>query len=119
LPLELKTAGASCFLKEFVPTYEALPRFTTDLDRLTPEQRRAFHRMVTCAFAPDLRAGGRFRAGLRIKRVRCAPGVFELTWAGNGRATWSYGTERIRGAHIVWRRIGTHDILRPRDRVRY
>ncbi|MFE9381467.1 hypothetical protein [Streptomyces sp. NPDC006855] len=25
-----------------VPTYEALPRFTNDLDRLTPAQRRRF-----------------------------------------------------------------------------
>ncbi|MEU1676820.1 hypothetical protein ABZ752_33030 [Streptomyces roseifaciens] len=90
-----------------MPTYETLPRFTADLDRLTPEQRRAFRR----AFVPDLRAG-RFRAGLRIKRVRRAPGIYELTWSGGGRATWSYGTERIQGAqHIVWRRIGGHDIF--------
>lgn len=95
-----------------MPTYEALPRFTADLDRLTPEQRRAFHHVVTRAFVPDLRAGGRFRSGLRIKRVRCAPGIYELTWSGGGRATWSYGTERIRGTqHIVWRRVGTHTIF--------
>ncbi|MEU3437821.1 hypothetical protein [Streptomyces sp. NPDC006863] len=25
-----------------MPTYEALPRFTNDLDRLTPAQRRRF-----------------------------------------------------------------------------
>ncbi|MFJ4007711.1 hypothetical protein ACIPWL_30260 [Streptomyces sp. NPDC090023] len=94
-----------------MPTYETLPRFTHDLRRLSPAQRRAFHRVVTRAFVPDLRAG-RFRAGLRIKRVRCSPGIYELTWAGNGRATWSYGPERIRGAqHIVWRRIGGHDIF--------
>ncbi|MGQ4732612.1 hypothetical protein ACUN3E_33775 [Streptomyces sp. Ju416(a)] len=92
-------------------TYEALPRFTTDLDRLTPEQQRRFRQAVG-AFVHDLRAGGRLRAGLRIKRVRCAPGVYELTWSRDGRATWSYGTERVRGAqHIVWRRIGGHDIL--------
>ncbi|WFB88331.1 MULTISPECIES: hypothetical protein [Streptomyces] len=93
-----------------MPTYETLPRFAADLDRLTPEQRRRFRRAVA-AFVEDLRTGS-FRAGLRIKRVRCSPGVYELTWAGNGRATWSYGTERIRGAqHIVWHRIGTHSIL--------
>ncbi|MEV7856422.1 hypothetical protein [Streptomyces sp. NPDC088183] len=93
-----------------MPTYETLPRFTADLDRLTPEQRRRFRQAVT-AFVHDLRAGGRFRAGLRIKRVRRMPGVYELTWSGGGRATWAYGTERIRGAHIIWRRIGTHDIF--------
>lgn len=94
-----------------MPTYEALPRFTTDLDRLTPEQRRRFRRTVA-AFVEGLRAGGRFRAGLRVKGVRRAYGVFELTWDGNGRATWSYGEEVVRGKrHIIWHRIGGHDIL--------
>ncbi|MFJ5850822.1 hypothetical protein [Streptomyces sp. NPDC092903] len=50
-----------------MPTYEALPRFTTDLDRLTREQRRKFRQTVT-AFVEDLRSGGRFRAGLRRAR---------------------------------------------------
>lgn len=45
-----------------MPTYETLPRFTTDLDRLTPEQRRRF-RQTVAAFVEDLRTG-RFRAGL-------------------------------------------------------
>jgi hypothetical protein len=94
-----------------VPTYEALPRFRTDLDRLTPAQRRRFHHVVTRTFVPDLRTG-RFRAGLRVKRVQGTPGVYELTWAGDGRATWQYGTERVHGhRHIIWRRIGTHTIL--------
>ncbi|MEU3904052.1 hypothetical protein AB0F20_09560 [Streptomyces goshikiensis] len=93
-----------------MPTYEALPRFATDLDRLTPEQRRRF-RQTVAVFVEDLRTG-RFRAGLRIKGVRRAPGVYELTWDGDGRATWSYGPEIVHGEqHIVWRRIGTHNIL--------
>jgi hypothetical protein len=56
-------------LEEFaVPTYEALPRFTADLDRLTPAQRRRF-RQAVAAFVDDLHAGrGRFRAGLREAR---------------------------------------------------
>ncbi|MGV4989128.1 hypothetical protein ACVB8X_43120 [Streptomyces sp. NRAIS4] len=92
-----------------MPTYEALPRFTTDFHRLTLEQRSRFRQTVT-AFVDDLHAGA-FRASLRIKGVRRAPGVFELTWDGNGRATWSYGPEIVPGEqHIVWR-IGGHDIL--------
>ncbi|MFE5095951.1 hypothetical protein ACFRCI_37820 [Streptomyces sp. NPDC056638] len=47
-----------------MPTYEATPRFTTDLNRLTPEQRRRF-RQTVAAFVDDLRTSGRFRAGLR------------------------------------------------------
>ena len=79
--------GAACFPEEFaVPTYEALPRFTADLDRLTPEQRRRL-RQVVSAFVKDLRTGGPFRPGLRVKGVSRAPGVYELTRDGNGRAT--------------------------------
>ncbi|MCA1223394.1 hypothetical protein [Streptomyces sp. 8L] len=95
-----------------MPTYETLSRFTADLHRLTPEQRRAFHRVVARAFVPGLRTGGRFPAGLRIKGVRRTPGVYELTWAPGGRATWSYGREQVAGVpHVIWRRIGGHDIL--------
>ncbi|MFD7748012.1 hypothetical protein ACFV2V_16840 [Streptomyces sp. NPDC059698] len=98
-----------------MPTYETLPRFAADLDRLTPEQRRKF-RQTVAAFVEDLRAGGRFRAGLRMKRVRCSPGVYELTWSAGsgpaGRATWQYGAPCRPGTpHVIWRRIGTHDIL--------
>lgn len=97
-----------------MPTYETLPRFAADLDRLTPEQRRRFRRAVA-AFVEDLRTGS-FRAGLRVKRVQRAPSVYELTWSMGtgpaGRATWEYGPERRPGTpHVIWRRIGTHDIL--------
>ncbi|THC40307.1 hypothetical protein [Streptomyces sp. A1499] len=98
-----------------MPTYETLPRFTTDLNRLTPEQRRRFRRTVA-AFVDDLRAGGRFHAGLRAKRVHRASGIYELTWSMGtgpaGRATWQYGPAlRPNTPHVIWRRIGTHDIL--------
>lgn len=93
-----------------MPTYETTSRFAADLDRLTPDQRHRFRRTVA-AFVDDLHTG-RFRAGLRVKGVRSAPGVFELTWDGNGRATWCYGTEIVPGApHVIWRRIGGHNIL--------
>ncbi|MEV7296646.1 hypothetical protein AB0N79_34245 [Streptomyces microflavus] len=35
-----------------MPTYETLPRFTTDLEHLTPQQRRRFRRTVA-AFVDD------------------------------------------------------------------
>jgi hypothetical protein len=36
-----------------------------------------------------------------------------MTWAADGRATFEYGQEVRPGeAHIIWRRIGTHDIFR-------
>lgn len=51
-----------------MPTFETLPRFTADLERLTPAQRRRFRRVVLDAFVPDLRTGCRFRPGLREAR---------------------------------------------------
>ncbi|HEX5266299.1 MAG TPA: hypothetical protein VFW24_05960 [Acidimicrobiales bacterium] len=68
---------------------------------------------AVAAFVEDLRSGGGFRVGLRVKGVRGAPGVFEMTWAPDGRATFaSGGSVRVREPHIVWRRVGTHDVLR-------
>jgi hypothetical protein len=35
-----------------------------------------------------------------------------MTWADDGRATFEYGSEIIEGEpHIVWRRIGGHEIF--------
>ena len=98
-----------------MPTYEVLPRFTTDLNRLAPAQRGRFRQAVT-AFVHDLRTGGRIRAGLRVKNVSGFPGIYELTWSMGtgpaGRATWQYGAAlRPDTPHVIWRRIGTHDIL--------
>ncbi|HEY8637632.1 MAG TPA: hypothetical protein VIL64_00215 [Solirubrobacteraceae bacterium] len=64
-------------------------------------------------FVTDLRAGQRFRPGLRVKRVQGYAGVWEMTWAPDGRATFQYGDEIVHGEpHIIWRRIGTHDVFR-------
>jgi hypothetical protein len=96
-----------------MPTFEVLPRFARDFAKLTPEQARRFRRVVLGEFVPGL-ASGQFLPGLRIKGVQAAPGVFELTWAPDGRATWQYGEEKIAGSpHVVWRRIGTHAIFDP------
>ncbi len=94
-----------------MPTYQRLPRFDKDWDELPQGQRQRFRRAVA-AFVDDLSAGRPFRKGLRVKRVQAASGVWEMTFAPDGRATWSYGTEVHPGQpHVVWRRIGTHDVL--------
>jgi hypothetical protein len=39
--------------------------------------------------------------------------VWEITFAPDGRATFQYGDEIDPGTpHIIWRRVGTHDVLR-------
>jgi hypothetical protein len=95
------------------PTYERASAFARDWAKLTPQQRRRFLEAVAEMVA-DLKASGAFRPGLRVKAVQDAPsGVFEMTWAPDGRATFEYGPERRPGEpHIVWRRVGTHDVFR-------
>jgi hypothetical protein len=74
-------------------------------------QRGRFLR-VRDLFIEDLRAGCGFRRSLRVKGLRGAPGVFELSWAADGRALFRYGeSEKDGEPHIVWLRIGTHEIL--------
>ena len=63
-------------------------------------------------FVQGLRGHRGFRKRLRVKGVKGATGIFEMTWADDGRATFEYGEPVREGeAHIVWRRIGTHDIF--------
>jgi hypothetical protein len=95
-----------------VPTFAWLARFSADFDRLAPAQQAAFLAAVA-QFVEDLREGGQFRKGLRIKGVQGAPGVFEMTWADDGRATFQYGDALLEDEpHVIWRRVGTHDIFR-------
>jgi hypothetical protein len=98
-----------------MPTFETLPRFERDWKKLTPEQRALFRKVILESFVPDLAAPERpFRAGLRVKGVTAHPGVFEMTWDGDGRATFCYGEEKSAGEpHVIWRRIGTHAIFTP------
>ena len=94
-----------------MPTYALTVRFRRDLDGLSPAQRAAFRAAVQ-AFVRDL-GEDRFRPGLRVKGVKGATGVFEMTWAPDGRATFQYGASKASGdPHVIWRRVGTHDVFR-------
>jgi hypothetical protein len=98
-----------------VPTFSQTDRFRRDFAKLTAEQKAAF-RAAAARFVDDLPSEG-FHPGIRIRGVQGADGVFEMTWADHGRATFEYGTAedgsvvREGETHIVWRRIGTHEIL--------
>lgn len=95
-----------------MPTYETLARFERDHDGLGPAAKRAFRKAVR-QFVEDLERGDGFREGLRVKGVRGHRGVFEMTWADDGRATFEYGKAQQNGEpHIIWRRVGSHDIFR-------
>lgn len=93
------------------PTYQPVPTFTRDFGKLSPDQRKRFMTAVA-AMVEDMKAKRPFRPGLRVKRVQGTAEVWEMTWAPDGRATWRYGPEQIPGEpHIIWQRIGTHDIF--------
>jgi hypothetical protein len=60
----------------------------------------------------DLKAGTGFRTGLRVKGIQGAPGMYELTWAPDGRAVFSYGKSiKDDQPHILWHAVGTHAVL--------
>ena len=100
-----------------MPTYDMGDRLRRDWARLDEEQQKSFLK-ARDNLVEDLRemeAGkrSRFRRRLRVKGVKGAPGVFEMTWAPDGRATFSWGEEKRLGQrHIIWRRCGGHEILK-------
>lgn len=94
-----------------MPTYDVLSSFRHDLDQLTPVQRKAFRAAVE-VFIEDLRSRRGFRRGLRVKKMRGHDGIWEMTWAPDGRATFAFGEEQQAGeVHVICRRIGSHSIF--------
>ncbi|AYN37748.1 hypothetical protein D9753_00665 [Streptomyces dangxiongensis] len=75
-----------------MPAFETLPRFTADLQHLTPARRRRFRRVVPDAFVPDLRPGRQFRPGSR-----------EARGFANSRAQWP---PNLSGSSSMGRRSG-------------
>lgn len=97
-----------------MPTYEWTAGFGRDLKALQSAEAdlvQRFHEAVQ-QFIDDLDAQRAFSKGLRVKAVQGAPGIREMTFAPDGRATWQFGPEQRPGIpHIIWRRIGHHDIF--------
>lgn len=95
-----------------MPTFECPDRFWKDHSVLDDDDKKRFREAID-KLVEDLSTGDRRpRPGLRVKGVQGADGVFEMTWAPDGRATFEFGPELREGEpHIVWRRVGTHDIF--------
>jgi hypothetical protein len=79
---------------------------------MSREQRQRFN-AARVLFVNALRADpSALPAGLRVKRVQGHDGIWEMSWAPDGRATFEYGPEQIPGqSHVRWRRIGDHSIF--------
>jgi len=92
-----------------VPTYERTRRFDRDWSSLPASKRRELRDAVR-KFVADLNTGS-FRKSLRVRHVEGTHGIFEMSWAPDGRATFQYGDSQGMGLHVIWRRIGTHDVF--------
>lgn len=76
------------------------------------ELQRAFLAMLPLFIAALRNSPPTFPPALRIKRVQETDGVWELTFAADGRATFAYGGEITPGVpHVIWRRVGSHQVL--------
>ena len=94
-----------------MPTFATTETFKRDMARLSRAEREALKNAVA-KFVEDLKSGHGFREGLRVKGIRAAKGVFEMTWADDGRCTFQYGPPlRNEEPHVIWRRVGGHDIF--------
>jgi hypothetical protein len=94
-----------------MPTFKTRPRFRKDFEQLSADEKERFRQAVE-KLVEDLERGRGFRAGLRVRGIEGARGIFEMTWADDGRATFEYGKAVREGqVHVVWRRIGSHAIF--------
>lgn len=99
--------------------FETTPAFDSDYRRLKAEHAAAFEKVVREKFIPACNAYAAdpatpWPASLRVKAVRGAAGVLEMTWSfasPDGRATFELltvdGELRVR-----WRRVGDHDVFK-------
>ncbi len=93
------------------PTYELSTRFAREFAHLPREQRRAF-RVAVEKLVDALEDTGELPRSLRVKRVQGTKDVWEMSYSGDGRATFRYGGEQRAGeTHVVWLRVGGHEIL--------
>ena len=94
-----------------MPTWSTTDSFEQDFRKMTPDERAKF-RSALAGFVVDIKTR-KFRKGLRVRGIQGAEGIFEMTWAKDGRATFQYGPpDRANDPHVIWRRCGTHEIFR-------
>lgn len=93
-----------------MPTHEETMRFLRDFRKLTHARQKLFLKAIAM-FLEGLKCG-RFRSSLRVKRFQGHEGVWEMTWAADGRALFRYGDSILPcEKHIIWLRVGGHEIF--------
>ncbi|WP_226346995.1 hypothetical protein [Agilicoccus flavus] len=99
--------------------FETTPAFESDYRRLKREHQATFRAVLREKFIPacdelSRDPGAPWPKALRVKAVRGARGVLEMTWSfssPDGRATFELVTvdDELR---CRWRRIGDHDVFK-------
>lgn len=104
--------------------FERTESFKGDYQRLAEKEREMFRTAVrtfnvACDHFIETRDSSSWPAGLRVKAVVNAHGIFEMTWSfsgPDGRATWQWTTVITDHGDSVpavrWRRLGGHKIFR-------
>jgi hypothetical protein len=98
--------------------WQTTPAFDADLRRLTVDELKLFRKVVREQFVPAADrvaadTAAKWPAGLRVRHVEGARGIWEMPWSfsgPDGRATFEWfeiGGERA----IRWRRVGGHSIF--------
>lgn len=99
--------------------FETTPAFDADYRRLKTKHATDFTKVVRDKFVPACDAFAEdpampWPASLRVKAVRSATGVREMTWSfasPDGRATFEFVT--VDGElRVRWRRVGDHDVFK-------
>jgi len=96
-----------------MPTFDRLALFKREYRRLTPEQQARFRAAVAKLVAALKQTPPALLGDPLVHPLAGHRGVYELRFAPDGRATFTFGAAVREGQpHIIWRRIGTHDVLR-------
>lgn len=98
--------------------WSTTPQFTHDWEKLPNEHRQLFRECVpgfstACDAFLESPESFRWPARLRVKPMKSAPGVWEMTWSfsgPDGRATFEF-VRRDAEVFVRWRRIGSHDVF--------
>lgn len=95
-----------------MPTFDRLALFKREYGRLTPEQRERFKIAVAKLVAALKQTPPVLPGDPLVHPLAGHHGVYELRFAPNGRATFTFGPSvRAGQPHIIWRRIGGHEVL--------
>jgi hypothetical protein len=96
-----------------VPTFESLARFDREFRRMPRELQAAFLAMLPTFIAALRTTPPTFLPALRVKRVQGRQEAWEITFApGRSRDLRIRRSDHPGTPHIIWRRVGTHDVLR-------